>query len=84
MPRKGRHIMFYDILNTEDQVSYLIKPIIEVLHEVGGQLEWAEIRNRVSEKDERIAEFEQNYIHLIKQVLNIGSLIWSLALLLKR
>lgn len=31
--------MFYDILNTEDQVSYLIKPIIEVLHEVGGQLE---------------------------------------------
>lgn len=75
--------MFYDTLNTEDQVSYLINPIIEVLQETGGQLEWAEIRNRVSEKDERIAEFEQNYIHLIKQVLNIGSLILSLALLLK-
>ena len=32
-------MMFYDTLNTEDQVSYLIKPIIEVLQEAGGQLE---------------------------------------------
>lgn len=38
MQRKGRHIMFYDTLNTEEQVSYLIKPIIEVLQEAGGQL----------------------------------------------
>ena len=59
MQRKGRHIMFYDTLNTEEQVSYLIKPIIEVLQEAGGQLERAEIRDRISEKDEKIAEFEQ-------------------------
>lgn len=51
--------MFYDTLNTEEQVSYLIKPIIEVLQEAGGQLERAEIRDRISEKDEKIAEFEQ-------------------------
>ena len=31
MQRKGRHIMFYDTLNTEEQVSYLIKPIIEAV-----------------------------------------------------
>lgn len=51
--------MYYDTLNSEQQVSYLIKPIIEVLQEAGGQLERSEIRNRITEKDERIAEFEQ-------------------------
>lgn len=30
--------MYYDTLNSEQQVSYLIKPIIEVLQEAGGQL----------------------------------------------
>lgn len=28
--------MFYDDLNTEEQVSYLIKPILQVLQEAGG------------------------------------------------
>lgn len=51
--------MFYDTLNTEQQVSYLIKPIIQVLQAAGGQLERSEIRDRISELDERIAEFEQ-------------------------
>lgn len=51
--------MYYDTLNSEQQVSYLIKPIIEVLQEAGGQLERSEIRDRISEKDEHIAEFEQ-------------------------
>lgn len=51
--------MYFDTLNNEQQVSYLIKPIIEVLQEAGGQLERSEIRDRISEKDEYIAEFEQ-------------------------
>lgn len=51
--------MYYDTLNSEEQVSYLIKPIIEVLQEAGGQLERSEIRDRISEMDEHIAEFEQ-------------------------
>lgn len=38
--------MFYDDLNTEEQVSYLIKPILQVLQEAGGQLERSEIRDR--------------------------------------
>ena len=51
--------MYFDTLSSEEQVSYLIKPIIEVLQEAGGQLERSEIRDRIGEKDERIAEFEQ-------------------------
>lgn len=51
--------MYFDTLNNEQQVSYLIKPIIEVLQEAGGQLERSEIRDRISEKYEHIAEFEQ-------------------------
>lgn len=51
--------MYFDTLNNEQQVSYLIKPIIEVLQEAGDQLERSEIRDRISEKDEHIAEFEQ-------------------------
>lgn len=51
--------MYFDTLNNEQQVSYLIKPIIEILQEAGGQLERSEIRDRISEKDEHIAEFEQ-------------------------
>ena len=50
--------MFYDELNSDEQVSYLMKPIIQVLQEAGGQLERSEIRDRISEKDEHIAEFE--------------------------
>lgn len=76
--------MFYDDLNTEEQVSYLIKPILQVLQEAGGQLERSEIRDRISELDEHIAEFEQKlYIHLIKQEISTKNLILSLILLLK-
>ena len=32
-------MLYYDTLNSEQQISYLIKPIIEVLQEAGGQLE---------------------------------------------
>lgn len=51
--------MYYDTLSSEEQISYLIKPIIKVLQEAGGQLERSEIRDRISEIDEHIAEFEQ-------------------------
>ncbi len=75
--------MFYDTLNTEEQVSYLIKPIIEVLQEAGGQLERAEIRDRISEKTRRLLNLNRNYIHLIKQEISTKNLILSLILLLK-
>ena len=71
--------MFYDDLNTEEQVSYLIKPILQVLQEAGGQLERSEIRDRISELDEHIAEFEQK-LYTSNKTKN---LILSLILLLK-
>lgn len=36
-----------------------MKPILEVLQAAGGRLERSEIRDRISEVDEHIAEFEQ-------------------------
>lgn len=51
--------MYCDKLSSEQQVSYLIKPILEVLKSAGGQLERSEIRDRIGELDENIAEFEQ-------------------------
>lgn len=39
--------MFYDDLNTEEQVSYLIKPILQVLQEAGGQLERSELETEL-------------------------------------
>lgn len=59
MKEREKNKMFYDTLNSEMQVSYLIKPILETLKEAGGQLERSELRDRISEKDENIAEFEQ-------------------------
>ena len=49
MQRKGRHIMFYDTLNTEEQVSYLIKPIIWCYKKPGGN--WREQKlGRIAEQ----------------------------------
>ncbi len=51
--------LFYDKLNSDDQVSFLMKPIIKALQDAGGQLTKSELRDRICESDERIAEFEQ-------------------------
>ena len=40
-------------------ISYPFVQMSEVLQEAGGQLERSEIRDRISELDEHIAEFEQ-------------------------
>lgn len=51
--------MYFDTLDSEQQISFLIKPILKVLQEAGGQLDRSEIRERICDLDERIAEFEQ-------------------------
>ncbi|AMD81140.1 restriction endonuclease [Mycoplasmopsis canis PG 14] len=51
--------MKYEKLSRDEQISHLIKYIIEVLQGAGGQLDRSEIRNRISEIDDDIAEFEQ-------------------------
>lgn len=61
--------MYFETLNSEEQITYLIKPILRVLQEAGGQLDRSEIRNRISDLDERIAEFEQK-IYISKKTGN--------------
>ena len=51
--------MFFDTLDSEAQISYLIKPILLVLQKAGGRLDRSEIRERICDMDEHIAEFEQ-------------------------
>ena len=46
-------------LSSEDKLAYLIKPILIVLQEAGGKLDRTEIKNRISDLDEQIAEFAE-------------------------
>ena len=40
-------------------MAYLIKPILKVLQEAGGQLERSEIKERITELDDQIAEYSE-------------------------
>lgn len=51
--------MYFDTMTSEEQVSYLIKPILKVLKAAGGQMERSEIRDSICELDDHIAEFAQ-------------------------
>lgn len=51
--------MNFDTMTSEEQVSYLIKPILKVLKSAGGQMERSEIRNSICELDDYISEFTQ-------------------------
>lgn len=44
---------------SEGKIAYLIKPILTVLQDSGGKLDRTEIKNRISELDEQIAEFAE-------------------------
>ena len=46
-------------LSAEGKIAYLIKPILKVLQEAGGQLERAEIKERIADLDDQIAEYSQ-------------------------
>lgn len=46
-------------LSSDDKVAYLIKPILKVLQEAGGQLERSEIKERITELDDQIAEYSE-------------------------
>ena len=45
--------------NSDGKVAYLIKPILTVLQDAGGKLDRSEIKNRISDLDEQIAEFAE-------------------------
>ena len=44
-------------LSSEGKIAYLIKPILKVLQETGGQLERFEIKERIADMDYQIAEY---------------------------
>lgn len=51
--------MYFDTMSSEEQVAYLIKPILKALKAAGGQMERSELRDSICESDDRIAEFAQ-------------------------
>lgn len=46
-------------LSSDGKIAYLIKPILKVLQESGGQLERSEIKARIADMDDQIAEFAE-------------------------
>ena len=46
-------------LSSDGKVAYLIKPILKVLQEAGGQLARSEIKERIADLDDQIAEFSE-------------------------
>ena len=46
-------------LSSDGKIAYLIKPILKVLQDAGGQLERSEIKTRISDLDDQIAEFAE-------------------------
>ena len=46
-------------LSSEGKIAYLIKPILKVLQEAGGQLKRSEIKARIADLDDQIAEFAE-------------------------
>lgn len=46
-------------LSSDGKIAYLIKPILKVLQEAGGQLERSEIKSRIADMDDQIAEFAE-------------------------
>ena len=46
-------------LSSEGKIAYLIKPILKVLQEAGGQLERSEIKERIADLDDQIAEYSE-------------------------
>ena len=51
--------MYFDKLSSDEKVGYLIKPILKVLQNSGGQLERSDIKDKIIESDENIAEFSE-------------------------
>ena len=69
-------MLYYDTLNSEQQISYLIKPIIEVLQEVGGQLD----RSETVKKMNISLNLSRKFILPVKQEISIKNLTLNLIL----
>ena len=57
LKHSGDNMGYFDTLKVEEQVSYLIKPILEVLSQASTPLKTSEIRSLIIQADTKIAEF---------------------------
>ena len=55
----GDNMGYIDTLTTEERVSYLIKPILEVLSQSSSSLTTAELRSQIIKMDPNIAEYAE-------------------------
>lgn len=46
-------------LSSDGKIAYLIKPILKVLQDAGGQLDRSEIKERIADLDDQIAEYAE-------------------------
>lgn len=51
--------MYLQKFSSDEKIVYLIKPILRVLQDAGGQLERSEIKEKISELDDHIAEYAE-------------------------
>lgn len=70
-------------LSSEGKIAYLIRPILKVLQEAGGQLERSEIKERIADLDDQIAEYSELERNPRKPEIHIKSLILNLTSPLK-
>ncbi len=56
-------------LPADGKIAYLIKPILKVLQDAGGQLERSEIKERIADIDDQIAEYAEE----VKQSKRTGN-----------
>lgn len=75
--------MVLKTLSAEGKIAYLIKPILKVLQEAGGQLERSEIKERIADLDDQIAEYAEIEKKSKKLVTHIKNSISNSTLLLK-
>lgn len=52
--------------SADGKIAYLIKPILKVLQDAGGQLERAEIKERIADLDVRECKAQTNSTHRVR------------------
>ena len=52
--------------SADGKIAYLIKPILRVLQDAGGQLERAEIKERIADLDVRECKAQTNFAHRVR------------------
>ena len=70
-------------LSADGKIAYLIKPILKVLQAAGGQLERSEIKERIADMDDQIADYaelekksilnnykKKTYLYLVTNIQN--------------